>query len=82
MKTYEIRVKLKESIVDDLYDDYQNNNYWTFDTENPAVIFTYTSDDIIFNRDILKENKDDFYYEMARLIKMGEKITYNKSEKD
>ena len=79
MKTYEISVNLKESIVDDLYDDYQNNNYWIFDTEKPAVTFTYTSDDITFNRDVLKENKDDFYYEMNRLIKMGEKIIYQKT---
>lgn len=81
MKTYEIRVELKESIVSDLYDDYQDNDYWTFDSEDHAVIFTYTSDDITFDRDILKENKDDFYYEMNRLIKMGEKIIYQiKSE--
>ena len=79
MKKYKIRVDLNESIVDDLYGDYQDNPFWLFDFEDHAVIFTYPSDDVTFDRDVLRENKDDFYYEMARLIKMGEKIIYQKT---
>ena len=79
MKTYEIRVDLKESVVNEFYEEYQDNPFWTFDFEDHAIIFTYTSDDITFDRDVLKENKADFYYEVTRLVKMGEKVTYQKT---